>query len=101
MSMHATLSNSRTEHPVARKNLHKLYNLKLLGKGVELCWVPSHVGIFGNERADKLSSDGAKQQESAIPIDYIDFFNHLRIDMNQIRSRKSQQSNQKLRQTKA
>jgi len=61
---------------------------------VELCWVPSHVGIFGNERADKLASDATKEQESWIPIDYNDFFNHLRINMNLVRSRKWEQSNQ-------
>ena len=74
MSVHATLSNSRTELPVVRKLLHKFYNCKLLGKGVELCWVPSHVGIFFcNERADKLASDAAKQLESLVPSVHNDF----------------------------
>ena len=82
------MSNTRSEHPIARKIIHKLHDLKLIGKGVELCWVPIHVGIVGNERADKLASDAAKQQESLIPIDYRDFFNHLIANMNQVRNRK-------------
>ena len=57
--------------------IHKLHDLKLEGKGVEFCCVPSHVGIYDNERADKLAWDVAKQQESLIPIDFNDFFNHL------------------------
>ena len=80
--------------------IHKLHDLELGGKSVEFCWVPSHVGIFGNECADKLASDAAKQQESLIPIDYNDFFNHLSFNMNQVRSHKWQQSNQHLREIK-
>ena len=44
--------------------------MKLVGKGVELCWVLSHVGMVGNKRADKFASDAAKLQESLNPIDY-------------------------------
>ena len=73
MSVLSTLSNTRAEYPLARKIILKLHNLKLLGKGVEFCWVPSHDGIYGNERADKLASDAAKQPESLIPIDFRDF----------------------------
>ena len=62
---------------------------------MELCWVPSHVGNFGNDRADQLASYVAKQLKRLMPNDYNDFFNHLRINMNQVRSYKWQQSDQK------
>ena len=29
-----------------------------IGKHVSLCWIPSHVGIKGNEMADKAAKDG-------------------------------------------
>ena len=42
----------------------------------------------------------AKQQECLVPIDYNDFFNHLRINISQVQSRNWQQSNPKLWQIK-
>ena len=54
-SVHATLSNSRTEHPVARKFLHKFYNCKLLGKGVEFCWVPSSLVPYQIRITEKIT----------------------------------------------
>ena len=45
------LSDIRTSHPVCRATLHKINQLKDLHKHVRLYWVPSHVGIGGNEGA--------------------------------------------------
>src|SRR5215469_12866884 len=33
----------------------KLHRLSLSGKSVEFCWIPSHVGIRGNETVDVLA----------------------------------------------
>ena len=43
-----SLDNKYTRHPIARKLLHSFHDLKTRGKTVELCWVPSHVGIREN-----------------------------------------------------
>lgn len=37
--------------------MHSIHNLKLRGFGVELHWVPAHVGIDGNEAAYKSAKE--------------------------------------------
>ena len=39
-------------HPFVHDILSRLTSLDQAGKSVQFCWVPSHVGIAGNERAD-------------------------------------------------
>ena len=36
--------------------LEKCHALQVEGKIVQFCWVPSHVGIVGNEKADRAAN---------------------------------------------
>ena len=46
-------------HPLVLKILEWLYLLKRRGRSISFCWVPAHVGINGNEEADRLSKEAA------------------------------------------
>ncbi|XP_053403119.1 uncharacterized protein LOC128558251 [Mercenaria mercenaria] len=40
--------------------IHKISHLSKIGIHVSLIWVPSHVGIMGNERVDQLAKQGSE-----------------------------------------
>ena len=48
------------------------------GKRVTVCWIPSHIGIQGNERVDKVAKEAAGRQEEFIPIPFRDWFSTIR-----------------------
>ena len=45
------------------------------GQSVTLCWVPSHVGVEGNERADKIANEAANNPQT--PRMHKNFFRDL------------------------
>lgn len=57
------VSNSCIDHPMILQIMEKHQTIKDLNKSVLFCWIPSHVGIPGNERADT-----AAKQALALPI---------------------------------
>ena len=49
------LSDFNTLHPILQDILILLTLLDREGKSVLFCWIPSHVGIMGNDRADEAA----------------------------------------------
>ena len=68
-----SLNNQYTQHPIVRKMLHSFYDLKTRGKTIEFCWIPSHMGIPGNELVDHEAKLASRTPEENIPIYYKDF----------------------------
>jgi ribonuclease HI len=64
-SAHASIAITKHHHPKANRALvravRKLYYHALKDRHVHIEWVPAHVGIEGNERADGLADEGARQ----------------------------------------
>ena len=68
------LTNPYTDHPTARKILHKIDRLLAVNeKKVEMCWIPSHTGIPKNEDADRAANNAASMPEQHAPIYYKDW----------------------------
>ena len=49
-----------THHPVLQDILVLLTTLDRLEKSVFFCWIPSHIGITGNERADEAAKRASR-----------------------------------------
>ena len=49
------LKNKNLKHSIIREILHILTYLKEVGSQIEFCWIPSHIGIKGNEKADRIA----------------------------------------------
>ena len=44
--------------------------LQSIKQQVIMCWVPSHCGTYGNEKADKLADSGAKMCQRDVPVTF-------------------------------
>ena len=63
-----------TLHPIVVKILQWVFILHCRGQKVEFCWVPAHVGVLGNEKADSLAKKAvAELLPRRIPLPCSDF----------------------------
>ena len=50
-----SIGNKKLDHPITLQILLKYHNLFTHSYNIIFCWLPSHVGIAGNEKADKAA----------------------------------------------
>ena len=62
------LGGSHTDHGAIYKYLKTYSTLTNCGKTVILCWIPGHVGIPGNERADSVAKAALSLSISPVKI---------------------------------
>ncbi|GBN15389.1 hypothetical protein AVEN_233919-1 [Araneus ventricosus] len=55
-----------TNHPLVMQCLHLHHTLKKTK--IKYCWIPGHVGIPGNERADKAAKSTNASRETFVPL---------------------------------
>ena len=73
------IANIYNDHPIV-KEIHALIIEVGSRINIKLCWVPSHVEILGNERADKLATQAAANQDiSPLRIPHTDFCSILKL----------------------
>ena len=72
MSCLQAIEGEDTENPFIC-NMHLLWSLSDKGTRVRFCWVPSHCGIDGNERVDRLARETLDQDINTLAnIHYTD-----------------------------
>ena len=58
-----SLNTYNPSHPLVQKAQEWLFRISSRHKSLSFCWVPAHVGIPGNEEADKKAKDICSQRE--------------------------------------
>ena len=97
------LRSFNPRHPFVHDILSRLTSLDQAGKSVQFCWVPSHVGIAGNERADVAAGRAASAPHTRrLPLPARDFYPAVGVFVHsQWQSSWDAQSRNKLRELKS
>ena len=96
------LSNIRNNHPYVRRLIHEIDHLNRQDAlEIELCWVPSHVGILGNEAADTKAAEASMKRPEFIPIFYKDVYCSIKEKFKVKSNAAWQSSSQKLYEVKS
>jgi ribonuclease HI len=73
MSCLQAINNAKWSNPIIRCILEKCHVLCLAGKEIHFCWIPSHVDIPGNDRADSEARAALKSPMSDCEVPHTDY----------------------------
>ena len=74
-----------SDNPLILKIQQWLHLHKCRGVSINFCWVPAHVGVFGNEEADKLAKQASLELlPMNCPIPFRDFYPYIKISIMNI-----------------
>ena len=62
----------KQDNPLILKILDKLHHLNCAHKTIYLCWIPSHIGIHGNEAADMAAKESLNLDITVRQVPYTD-----------------------------
>ena len=65
---------SKWDHPTVQTSMRLLGFLHTVNKTVIFCWLPSHMGISRNERADSAAKAALQKDVSDCLISYTDAY---------------------------
>ena len=66
------MSHTSSKNPQIQKLLEKCQEL-LANKDIVLCWIPSHIGIQGNEKVDKQAKTSLSLEPTSFKISFSNF----------------------------
>jgi len=87
-------------HPLVLQICEYYHRLITRGKSIDFCWVPSHVGIHGNERADRAAKAALEGPICTMKIPHSDFIPYVCDYVRRMWQAQWDACNQKLRQIK-
>ena len=67
------------DNPLILQLLQKLHHLSCAHKTIHLCWIPSHIGIRGNEAADMAAKESLDQDIIVSQVPYTNLKSHINI----------------------
>ena len=67
------LHHMKLEHPLIGMVIRKCGFLNIAKKDIVFCWVPSHTGIKGNEKADSAAKSALDLPCAKVGVPYTDF----------------------------
>ena len=67
------LHHMKMEHPLIGMVIRKGVFLNIANKDIIFCWVPSHTGIKGNEKADLAAKSALDLPHAKVGVPYTDF----------------------------
>ena len=72
LSVLQSINNSKIDNSVIQDTILRLHNMS--HKQIIFCWLPSHVDIRGNEKADKAAKSALSLQPSNLKLPYTNTF---------------------------
>ena len=77
LSLLLSIHNKKMDNPLILQLLQKLHHLSCAHKTIHLCWIPSHIGIRGNEATDMAAKESLDQDITASQVPYTDLKSHI------------------------
>ena len=72
LSLLQTIENQNLRNPIIGSILRNIHEIRKQDKEIRFCWIPSHTGIAGNDKADQAAKRALNDNIRPIKIPYTD-----------------------------